>query len=204
MEKLYDRLIELLHRKPRSALVRKFLLEIPETPTVEKFGTIRSYHFPCHGFRFDSDFSFGDIWWICLYFEPASGWDVFFQDYQIFLGELPSGICLGDKRKSVRTKLGCPPVFSHQEPAPAQVPDLDGEEMEAWSKARASDPMVTDHDEYRFPPFSLHFAFRNSDGQLVSLSISKERDADSFERKITLLREFMRQSDEVIAENHDF
>ncbi len=188
MDRLYDRLLELLHQKPRSRLVHKFLREIPEAPTIEKFGSIRSYHFPRHGFRFDSDLSFGYIWWICLYFEHANGWEVFYQDYQPFSGELPSQIQRDDQRDSILKKLDCAPALSHQEPAPAKVPDVSDEDLQKWTRERAKDPMITNHDTYHIRPFSLHFAFCISGGQLVRMCISKDRDEGSFERKMRVLR----------------
>lgn len=187
MDKLYDCLLELLHQSPESPMVRNFLREIPPL-TIEKFGSIHSYHFPDHGFRLDSDVSFGYIWWICLYFEHASGWEVFFQDYQPFVGELPSAIKRDDRRDSVCKKLGCPPVSSHQERRPVKVPDLSTDELKTWSANQAKLPMVTDHDTYYLPPYSLHFAFRISDGELVSMSMSKDRNEGSFERKMEALR----------------
>ena len=188
MDNLYDRLIELLHQKPDSETVGNFLREISEAPVIEEFGSIRSYHFPKHGFRFDSDVSFGHIWWICLNFDDAISLDGFLQDYQRFIGELPSQIHEDDRKESVSQKLGCSPVLKLQQAEPVTVPDLSDDELKLWSRERAKAPMVTDNETYYLPPYSLHFSFRISDGKLVSISMSKDRNKDSHKRKMDVLR----------------
>lgn len=187
VERLYERLVELLNQQYQSSLVQNFLSEIPESAIIEKDGIIHKYHFPRHGFYFDLDSQRDEIQWVLLYFEIAHGWEGFFPDYLPFSGPLPASICFGDRRDEVRSKLDLTPQLSYREQRPVKIPDLPEEEHAKWLKNLDRGPLVTYHDTYYLQPHRLHFTFRIADENLVCMSISKDTDEHSNERLLKAL-----------------
>lgn len=157
---LYSNLLEILHQKPRSRVVRQFLADLEEKPFVEKTGTSSFFHFPSLGFRFDFDRNIGYIWCITL----CSQQDINIGKsrhlrYQTFLGTLPADITFRDHKNEVRRKLESSPKRSSR----FKVIEENTEDF------------YVESDLYCLPPYKMAFNFRSSDKRLLWIGIFKSR-----------------------------
>lgn len=176
MEQLYERLIEVLGRPPRHKVVRRFLSEIEQAPTVEKLGYLRQYQFDRFGFEWDYDPRLGYIASLGVYYGEPDGWGEFCQGWRKFEGQLPAGITRYDTRDDVRRRLNLKPIRSGQDQLPVRVPPkLSAAALKDWLSQQAKEPYAVNTDLYLLPPYKLSFVFRIKSEKLIWVSIFRER-----------------------------
>jgi hypothetical protein len=173
MDNLYERIFELLGKTPRHRVVRKFLREISEVPSIENRGFMRTYNFARHGFFIEWNVH-TCIWLIGFYFGDPNGFGDDFHGWSNFASPLHNGIVLGDSRSEVRKKMGRKPDGQNKNRAPFVFPwNLSHAEVKELCIAAQRRPFASIADHYDEDGFTLSFDFTIGTGQLIRILLMK-------------------------------